>query len=63
MLYLCYLKFDTDAIIVFVWSQYGGANIEQRTIGYCWRQNQEATLTIVGGDICSHMLVWDKTCE
>ena len=25
-----------------------GANIEQWTIGYAWRQNQEAKLTIVG---------------
>ena len=30
--------------IVFVWSQYDGANMEQRTIG----QNQEAKLKIVG---------------
>ena len=35
--------------IVFVWSQYDGANIEQRTIGYGWHQNQEAKLKIVGG--------------
>ena len=27
---------------VYVWSQYDGANIEQWTIGYGWRQNQEA---------------------
>ena len=37
--------------IVFVWSQYDGANIEQRTIGYGWRQNQEAKLKIVGEDL------------
>ena len=39
------------AIIVFVWSQSDGANIEQLTIGYGWRQNQEAKLKIVGGDL------------
>ena len=38
-------------IIVYVWSQYDGANIEQRTIGYGWRQNQEAKLKNVGGVI------------
>ena len=37
--------------IVYVWSQYDGANIEQRTIGYGWRQNPEAKLKIVGGVI------------
>ena len=37
--------------IVFVWSQYHGGNIEQRTIGYGCRQNQEAKLKIVGGVI------------
>ena len=37
--------------IVFVWSQYDGAKIERRTIGYDWRQNQEAKLKIVGGDL------------
>ena len=36
---------------VFVWSQYDGGNIEQRTIGYGCRQNQEAKLKIVGGVI------------
>ena len=36
--------------IVFVWSPYDGADIEQRTISYGWRQNQEAKLKIVGGD-------------
>ena len=36
---------------VFVLSQYDGANIEQRIIGYGWFQNQEAKLKIVGGDI------------
>ena len=34
-----------------VWSPYDGANIEQRTICYGWRQNQEAKLKIVGGDL------------
>ena len=38
-------------IIVFVWSQYDDGNIEQRTIGYGCRQNQEAKLKIVGGEI------------
>ena len=38
-------------MIVYVWSQYDGANIEQWTIGYGWRQNQEAKLKIVGGVI------------
>ena len=37
--------------IVFVWPQYDGANIEQRTIGYGWHQNQETKLKIVGGDL------------
>ena len=37
--------------IVFVWSQYNGANIEQKTIGSGWRQNQEAKLKIVGKDL------------
>ena len=36
-------RIDTD--IVYVWSQYDGANIEQ---WYGWRQNQEAKLKIVG---------------
>ena len=35
--------------IVFIWSQYDGVNIEQRTIGYGWRQNHEAKLKNVGG--------------
>ena len=34
--------------IVYIWSQYDGANIEQQTIGYGWRQHQEAKLKIVG---------------
>ena len=34
--------------IVYVWSQYDGPNIEQWTIGYGWRQHQEAKLKIVG---------------
>ena len=33
---------STLDIIVLVWSQYDGVNIEQWTIGYGWRQNQEA---------------------
>ena len=33
---------DQELSIYFVWSQYDGANIEQRTTGYGWRQNQEA---------------------
>ena len=37
--------------IVFVWSQCDGANIEQRTIGCGWHQNQEAKLKIVGEDL------------
>ena len=37
--------------IVFVWSQYDGPNIEQYTIGYGWRQNQEAKQKIVGGEL------------
>ena len=37
--------------IVYVWSQYDGANIEQWTIGYGWQQNQEVKLKIVGGVI------------
>ena len=40
-----------SSIIVFVWSQYDGANIEQWTKGYGWRQNQEAKLKNVGGAI------------
>ena len=38
-------------IIVFVWSQYDGGSIEQRTIGYGCRQNQEAKIKIVAGVI------------
>ena len=37
--------------IVFVWSQYDDANIEQFTIGHGWHLNQEAKLKIVGGDL------------
>ena len=40
-----------DSYIVFVWSQNDGSNIEQRTIGYGCRQNQEANQKIVGGVI------------
>ena len=51
-----------SGIIVFVWSQYDGANIEQRTIGYAWRQNQEAKLIIVEGDLSgSHQQDLDPT--
>ena len=35
-------------LIVFVWSQYDDANIEQLRIGYGWRQNQWAKLKNVG---------------
>ena len=35
-------------IIVFVWSQHNGGNIEQRKIGYGCRQNQEAKLKNCG---------------
>ena len=35
--------------IVFFWSQYDGGIIEQRTIGYDCRQNQETKPKIVGG--------------
>ena len=45
-----YLCPEVSDIIVLVWSQYDGANIGQYTIGYGWRQNQEAKLKIVGGD-------------
>ena len=45
------LKTEWIKIIVFVWSQYDGANTEQRTIGFGWRQNQDAKLKIVGGDL------------
>ena len=40
----------TQQHIVFVWSQYDGANIEQLTVGYGWRQNQKVKLKIVGGE-------------
>ena len=33
-----------ESDIVLAWYQYDGANIEQKTIGYGWRQNQEAKL-------------------
>ena len=44
-------RYSGHSFIVFVLSQYDGANIKQRTIGYGWRQNQEAKLKIVGGDL------------
>ena len=34
--------------IVCVWSQYDGDNIEQRTIGYGYLQNQEAKIKNCG---------------
>ena len=40
--------FALPYVIVFVWSQYDGGNIEQRTIGYGCRQNQEAKLKNCG---------------
>ena len=44
--------------IVFVLSQYDGANIEQRTICYGWLQKQEAKLKIVGGDLSGFNLLY-----
>ena len=44
--------------IVFVWFQYNGGNIEQRTIGYDCPQNQEAKLKIVGG-----VILWSNQQE
>ena len=41
--------FKLSFSIVFVWSHYDGANIEQWTIGYGWHQNQEAKQKILGG--------------
>ena len=38
-------------IIVFVWSQYDSASIEQKTICYGWCHKQEAKLKIVGVDL------------
>ena len=43
------LLLSETVVIVYVWSQYDGANIEQRLIGHGWRQNQEVKLKIVGG--------------
>ena len=40
--------FNLCHVIVYVWSQYDGANIEQWTNGYGWRKNQKAKLKIVG---------------
>ena len=45
------INWITAKVIVYVWSQYDGGNIEQITIGYGCRQNQEAKLNIVGGVI------------
>ena len=39
------------ATIVFVWSQYNGVNIEQRTIDYGCHLNQETKLKDCGGSI------------
>ena len=51
------INFAAETFIVFVWSQYGGANIEQqRTIGYGGRQNQVAKLKVVGGDLYCHQI-------
>ena len=55
------MQFKTTTIIVFVWSQYDGANIEQRTIGYGWHQNQEAKLKIVGGDLSGSDLIYNTS--
>ena len=38
---------ENTSFIIFVWSQYVGGNIEQRTIRYGCQQNQEAKLKIV----------------
>ena len=35
-------QMQINVVIVFVWSQCDDGNIEQRTIGYGRRQNQEA---------------------
>ena len=43
------VRYLPGIIIVFVWSQYDGVNIEQWTKGYGWCKNQEAKLKIVGG--------------
>ena len=50
-MYLLAVLQQVQSNIVYVWSQYDGANIEQRTVDYGWRQNQEAELKIVGGVI------------
>ena len=49
--------------IVFVWSQYDGGNIEQRTIGYGCRQNQEAKLKIVGGVLFMFPFTESHSCR
>ena len=43
------MQWSSDVIIVFVWSRFDGANIDHCTVGYGWRQNQDAKLKIVGG--------------
>ena len=45
------MSYRAGSDIVLFWSQYDGANIEQTPIGYGGRQNQEAKLKIVGGDL------------
>ena len=39
------INWITAIVIEYVWSQYDGGNIEQITIGYGCRQNQEADPT------------------
>ena len=47
--------FDEKNNIHWVWiTDMSSANIEQRTIDYGWRQNQEAKLKIVGRDTYAH---------
>ena len=48
--------------IGYVWSQDDGADIEQWTVGYGWRQIQEAKLKIVGGVIpqSNHYIQWGE---
>ena len=50
------LGFRFARYIVFVWSQYDGANIEQWTIGYGWRQNQK--LSSFGET--DHLTMWEE---
>ena len=60
--WLCLLSIFASPLCtcsVFVWSQYDGANIEQRTKGYGWRQNQKGKLVIVGGVILLEVFLDD----